>query len=77
MASDAVIYNRRLRKQAALRNAFSRPHYLRRVRHVIERTDWEELILAQEEWVDRMCIGVIVVAALYFVPPVLTILFLS
>ena len=42
-----------------------------------EESDWDEVILAQEEWINRMCIGVIIVAALYFVPPVLTILFLG
>lgn len=77
MATDAVTYERRLRRQDAWHKTFSRPSALRRLRHFVEASDWDELILAQEEWINRMCIGVIIVAALYFVPPVLTILFMG
>jgi len=77
MATDAVTYERRLRKQGAWHKTFTRPSTARRLRHFVEKSDWDEMILAQEEWIDRMCIGVIIVAALYFVPPVLAILFMG
>ncbi len=77
MTTEAATYQRRLRRQGAWHKAFTRPNYLRRFRYFIEKSDWDEVIHAQEEWINRMCIGVIIVAALYFVPPVLTILFLG
>ncbi len=75
MTTEAATFQRRIRRQAAWHKAFTRPNYLRRFRYFVEKSDWDEVILAQEEWINRMCIGVIIVAALYFVPPVLTILF--
>jgi hypothetical protein len=77
MSTEAATFQRRIRsRQGAWHRAFIRPNYLRRFRLFGERSDWDEAILAQEEWIERMCIGVIIVAALYFIPPVLTILFL-
>jgi hypothetical protein len=77
MTTEAATFQRRIRRsQGVWHNAFIRPNYLRRFRYFIEKSDWDDVILAQEEWIDRMCIGVIIVAALYFIPPVLTILFL-
>ncbi len=76
MTTEAATYQRRLRRQGAWHKAFTRPSYLRRFRHFVEKSDWDEVILAQDEWIDRMCIVAIIVTALYFVPPALTILFL-
>jgi len=76
MSTEAVTFQRRWRRQGAWHKAFTRPSYLRRFRTFIERSDWDDVLRAQEEWINRMCIGVIIVAALYFIPPVLTILFL-
>jgi hypothetical protein len=76
MTTDAVTYQRRIEeKQGAWHKAFARTSYLKRFRYFVEKSDWDDVILAQEEWINRMCIGVIIIAALYFIPPVLTILF--
>jgi hypothetical protein len=76
MATEAATFQRRVRRQDAWHNTFKRPNYLRRFRYLVEKSDWDDVLLAQEEWINRMCIGVIIVAALYFIPPVLTMLFL-
>ena len=39
----------------------------RRVQHLIESADWEERYF-RNPWIDRICLGVIVVSLLYFVP---------
>jgi hypothetical protein len=55
--------------------ALMRAHLLWQIRYFVEHSDWEEVMIAQDEWIDRVCIGVIIVASLYFVPPLLMILF--
>jgi len=75
MHTDAATYQRRLRKEGTWHKPFTRSNSLRRFHHFIEKSDWVEVIHAQEESINRMCIGVIILAALYFLPPVLTILF--
>lgn len=75
MTTDAATYQRRLQKQGAWHKAFAKPGYLRQFRYFVEHSDWDDVMLAQEEWINRLCIGVIIVSALYFMPPVLTILF--
>ncbi len=77
MTAEAATYHRRIERQDAWHKAFTKPSYLRRFRYFVEKSDWDDVILAQEEWINRICIGVIIVAALYFIPPVLTILFFS
>jgi hypothetical protein len=77
MTTDAATYQRHIERQGAWHNAFARPGSLRRFRYFVEKSHWDDVILAQEEWINRMCIGVIIVAALYFIPPVLMILFFS
>jgi hypothetical protein len=39
----------------------------RRIQQLIERADWEERYLCSP-WIDKICLGVIVVSLLYFVP---------
>ena len=39
----------------------------RRVQHLIEWADWEERYLCSP-WIDKLCLGVIVISLLYFVP---------
>jgi hypothetical protein len=75
MTTDAATYQRRVEKQGAWHKAFTRRSYLQRFRYFVEKSDWDDAMLAQEEWINRICIVVILVAALYFIPPVLTILF--
>jgi hypothetical protein len=76
MTTEAVTFSRHIREQDAQYFTFTEPNSLRRFRYFIEHSDWDEVILAQEEWIDKMCIGVIIVASLYFIPPVLVTLFL-
>ena len=40
---------------------------LRRFQHFIESTDWEERYLCNH-WIDKMCLGGIVVSVIYFIP---------
>jgi hypothetical protein len=40
---------------------------LKRFQHFIESTDWERRYLFHC-WIDRVCLGIIVVSLLYFVP---------
>ncbi len=76
MATEAITFSRHERLlQDAGYKTFTRPSALRRFRYFIEHSDWDEEILAQDEWIDRMCIGVIIVASLYLVVPVLTMMF--
>jgi hypothetical protein len=39
---------------------------LRRFQHFIESTDWEERYFCNH-WIDKMCLGGIVVSAIYFI----------
>jgi hypothetical protein len=76
MTTEATTFLRHIRGQDAGYKTFTKPNSLPRFRYFIEHSDWDEVILAQEEWIDKLCIGVIIVASLYFIPPVLVMLFL-
>jgi len=74
MTTEATTFSERIRSEKAAHNTFTRPGFLRRFRHIIEHSDWDERILAYEKWLNRGCIGVIIVAALYFSPVVIKVL---
>ena len=76
MTTEATTFSRHIREQDAVYKTFTKPDFLRRFRYFVEQSDWDEVMLAQEEWIDNLCIGVIIVASLYFIPPVLVMLFL-
>ncbi len=76
MTTEAATFQRRIRGQDACHKAFPQPNCLRRFHYFVGKSDWDKVILAQGEWINWMCIGVTIIAALYFIPPVLTILFL-
>ncbi len=76
MTTEATTFSRHIRGPDAGYKTFTKPNSLRRLRYFIEHSDWDEVILAQEEWFDNLCIGVIIVAFLYLIPPVLVLLFL-
>jgi hypothetical protein len=40
---------------------------LRRVQHLIESADWDERYLGNP-WIDKICMGVIIISLLYFIP---------
>lgn len=76
MITEATTFSRHIREQGAGYETLANRNSLRRLRHFIEHSDWDEMIRAQEESIDNLCIGVIIVASLYFIPPVLIMLFL-
>jgi hypothetical protein len=77
MATEDMTYTTPLPRQTARYKTAARPRFLRRFRNFIKHSEWDEVILAQEEWIDKMFVGVILVASIYFVPPVLVMLFLG
>ena len=76
MTIEATTFSTQIRGQDARYKAFTKPNSLQRFRYFIEHSDWDEVMLDQEEWIDKMCIGVIIVTSLYFIPTVLVMLFL-
>jgi hypothetical protein len=76
MTTEATTFSTHISGQDAGYKTFTKLNPLRRLRYFIEHSDWDEVMLAQEEWIDKMCIGVIIVASLYFIPPVFVMLFL-
>jgi hypothetical protein len=77
MATEATTFSGHIRGQDAGYQHLTNPSSLRRFRYRIEHSNWDEVILAQEEWIDKLCIGIIIVATLYFIPPVSVMLFLG
>jgi hypothetical protein len=75
MTTEATTFSGEMPGREAGHKTFTKPNSLRRFRHFIEYSDWDEVMLAQDEWIDKLCIGVIIVASLYFIPPVLVMLF--
>lgn len=45
----------------------SKRNLLRRFERFIESTDWDERYLCSK-WIDKACIGVLVISMLYFLP---------
>ncbi len=77
MTTEAGTFQGHVQKQEPWRKTFTRSNELQqRFRYFIEESDWDE-ILAREEWINRMCIGIMIIAILYFTPPVLMMLFLG
>ena len=52
-----------------------RPGILEKVRHFIESTDWDEWVTGQERWINRICLGVVIISFVYFIPVLLSALF--
>jgi hypothetical protein len=71
MITETTTFSECTRSAEAARNTFKRPGFLKRSRHFIEFSDWDEMIRAFDEWLKRGCIGVIIVSALYFFPVVI------
>jgi len=51
----------------------SKRSWLRSFQHFIESTDWDERYLCNR-WIDKMCLGGIVVSMIYFLPLLMSIL---
>jgi hypothetical protein len=68
MRTMATVSSRVIRqpRSVACRIAYKRS-LARRVRHLIERADWDQRYLCSP-WIDKICLGVIAVSLLYFAP---------
>jgi hypothetical protein len=73
MAAEVVPFSKDIREH---NTSFSRSSYLRRFRYFIEHSNWDEVILAHEEWINGMCIVIIIAASAHFVPIALAMLLL-
>ena len=76
MTTEVVTFSKDIREHNTGYKTFTRSSYLRRFRYFIEHSNWDEVILAHEEWIDKMCIVIIIAASLYLIPIVLAMLFL-
>jgi len=76
MTTEATTFSTHIQGQAAGYKTFTKSNLLRRFRYFIEHSDWDEVILADEEWIDKMCIIIIIIASLYLIPTVMAMLFL-
>jgi hypothetical protein len=77
MNIEAITFSRRITGQGAGQQAFAKSNYQNRLHGFIEHTDWDEVMIAQDGWIDKLCIGVIIVASLYFIPPALVVIFMG
>lgn len=75
MTTNATAFSSNFKGQCGEQKTFTKSHYQQRFIYFIEHSDWDEAILAQEDWIDKMCIGVIIIASLYFTPSVFLMFF--
>ncbi|HLE16724.1 MAG TPA: hypothetical protein VI728_00395 [Syntrophales bacterium] len=66
MTTIATAFSRHIRRQGAAYRTFSWPGYMKRFPYFIEHSDWDELSLIHEEWVNELCVGLIIASVLYF-----------
>jgi hypothetical protein len=76
MATEVVTFSKDIREHKTGYKTFTRSSYLRRFRYFIEHSNWDEMILKQEVWIDIMCVVTIIFASLYFIPICLSMLLL-
>ena len=76
MATEAVTFSKDVREPDIGYKTFTRSSYLKRFRYFIEHSNWDEVILSQEGWIDGICIVVIIAASVYLIPIALAMLFL-
>ena len=75
MTTEAITFSTCIQKLDTRYKTFTKPNYMRRLRYAIEHSDWDEEILAQDEWLEKICLGVITAASL-FISTVLIMFFL-
>jgi len=68
MTTIAMTFSRNIGRPGAAYRTCSRPGYLKRFRYFIEHGDWDGNILTYEEQANKICVGGIIAAVLYFVP---------
>jgi hypothetical protein len=71
----AATVSKHLRASGSAHRTFSRPGLLRRVRFYLENSDWDERLLAHEQWFDRICGVMLIAAAIALVPVFINIIF--
>ena len=72
--SVTVTSSRVIRQPRAVRYKLaSKRSLLRRFQHFIETTDWEERYPCNH-WIDKMCLGGIIVSMIYFLPLLMSII---
>ena len=54
--------------RAATCGTYCQQSLLKRFRDFIERTNWDEVLLRREKWVDALCVVCIIFSVLYFIP---------
>jgi hypothetical protein len=75
MTSETTTFTGEIGKRQERQRIFPRLDTLKRFRRYIEKGDWNDAMSAHDEWIDKLCIGVMIVATLYFTPPVVVMLF--
>ena len=75
MTTAVVPFSKDMRKHNSAYKTVTKSSYLRRFRYFIEHSNWDEVILAHEGWIDKMCIVTTIAASLYLIPIVLAMLF--
>lgn len=68
MTGTVATATRCITESNAIQRVNPTPGYLTRWRSSLEHSDWDEMILDHEEWLDRICIGIVIASALYFLP---------
>jgi hypothetical protein len=68
MTTATATFSRQIRRQKAVKRTFTRPGCLNRFRCFIETSGWDELILAYECRIDRLCQGILIASILCLTP---------
>ena len=55
-----------------MRRFRTKPNVLKKFRHFIEKSKWDEELLKHEKWIDLWCVAAIAVSVLFFVPVALS-----
>jgi hypothetical protein len=76
MNAEAVRFSRDIREHNTRCKPAIKSSCIQRFRCYIEHSNWDEAILSQDEWIDIMCVAVIIITSLYFIPVLLVMLFL-
>ncbi len=74
MTTATATFSREIRRPKAAQRTFARQGYLKRFRYFIETSDWDEMILAHEGSIDRICHGILISSVLIFTPVLIKIL---
>ena len=68
MTSRTVQFSRYIKRPRLAQRTRSNRGILRSFRYYIETSAWDEKVLIHEKWGNRICIGIIIAAALYLLP---------